>query len=77
MTPEFLYEKDIKDLSVDLQERLETCLPDETGYVANTFVCPHCGSMCVSHWDTDEFGNFIYRCFDCESIINEEELDLV
>lgn len=74
---EFLYEKEFEELAVDLQDRIESCLPDETGYKCSTFVCPHCGSFSLFHSYTDEYGNFIYTCFDCMDSFHGDELELI
>ncbi len=74
--PIYLYNIDYKDLPLFLRQRLESCIPDETGYVAHTFVCPHCGSMNI-FMTNDSNGKVYYNCSDCECSINEMDLELV
>lgn len=65
------------ELPNNLQERIKSCMPDETGYIAHTFICPHCDSPAIIDYEIDDEGNHIYKCEDCESIINESDLILI
>lgn len=73
----YLYEYKYSELPASMQELIDDSEVEPTGYKPETFTCLNCGSMEIMHWDNTEKGDFIYRCEDCESLLSEDDLDLV